>query len=369
MSPSLPVSGPSHLRWLIGLFNVGFLVLFFWFTGFVVNDIGEIPAPSYAELESELIDPNLLKSQLQFQQELELTRSELDAEQRRLQTLRSETDSSQKTMDQLLEFQRLRVEKSMAISVDEQTAMAVAQRQFFEKQDQYQQRAAAVTQLNEELLSLEQQQKKLLAQLDESRQPVHREYEQRMEQHNWKVALWKLGVLIPLLLAVCGLFWGMRKGTYAAMVLMAVLAVSARVISVMHDHFPSQYFKYIFLGVMLAVVGRTLAYLLRSRAHPCAEVLLKRYREAYEAFLCPVCDFPIRRGPWKFMAWTAKSVLKITPPVGNPNEVSDEPYTCPACSVSLYEKCVQCNSTRPSLLPTCPQCGFAAAVVPDSTRR
>lgn len=367
MSPSHRVSSPSHLRWLIGLFNVGFLVLFYWFTGFVVSDIGEIPPPSYSELESDLLDPNLRQNQARIQQELDLTRSELEAEQRRQQTLRSETDSSQKTMAQLLEFQRSRVEKSMSISTDEQTAMVEAQRQFLQIQGQYQQRAAAVTQLNEKLLSLEAEQKKLLVQLDEARQPVQREYDQRMERHNWKVALWKLAVLIPLLLAVCVLFWVTRKGTYASMALMAVIAVSVRVISVMHDHFPSRYFKYILLVAMLSVVGRTLVYLLRSRAHPRMDVLMNRYREAYEAFLCPVCDFPIRRGPWKFMAWTAKSVFRVTPPVGNPHDVSDDPYTCPACSTSLYEKCVQCNCTRPSLLPACPQCGFSTGNSPQTS--
>ena len=65
----------------------------------------------------------------------------------------------------------------------------------------------------------------------------------------------------------------------------------------MHEYFPSEYFRYILILSALAVIGWLLARLLSIVARPSRDTRLKQYRESYEAFLCPVCQYPIRRGP------------------------------------------------------------------------
>jgi predicted RNA-binding Zn-ribbon protein involved in translation (DUF1610 family) len=106
----------------------------------------------------------------------------------------------------------------------------------------------------------------------------------------------------------------------------------------------------------LAVVLRVLVYLLKMIAFPKRDWLLKQYREAYEAFLCPICDFPIRRGPLKYMFWSRRSIRKVRiPPL--PQAEAEEPYTCPMCGYALFEKCPTCQAIRHSLLPACEKCG------------
>ncbi len=84
----------------------------------------------------------------------------------------------------------------------------------------------------------------------------------------------------------------------------------------------------------------------------------KQYRQAYERFLCPVCEYPIRTGPRKYLYWTRRTVHK-TALTGTSSSAPDVDalYTCPACGTCLFEKCVSCESICHSLLPNCEHCG------------
>ena len=85
-------------------------------------------------------------------------------------------------------------------------------------------------------------------------------------------------------------------------------------------------------------------------AFPKRDWLQKQYREAYEAFLCPACDYPIRRGPLKYLFWTRRSIRKLTIPDAAASP-AEEPYTCPSCNTRLFEECTACHAIRHSLLP------------------
>jgi predicted RNA-binding Zn-ribbon protein involved in translation (DUF1610 family) len=131
-------------------------------------------------------------------------------------------------------------------------------------------------------------------------------------------------------------------------------ALLAKAFVVMHEYFPREYFKYVLIGSSLAVIGFLLARLLKMVAEPGKDARLKQSREAYESFHCPVCQFPIRRGPLKFMSWSPRSLRKTSLPIVN---APDEPYTCPSCATALYEKCANCGAIRHGLLPACEHCG------------
>jgi len=159
-----------------------------------------------------------------------------------------------------------------------------------------------------------------------------------------------------LLLVGVVLFQRYRSGPYAPLVYAFGGAVLVRVALVMHEYFPTRYFKYVLILAAIALVLQTLLYLIRMVAFPKQDWLLKQYREAYEAFLCPMCAFPIRRGPLKYMVWTRRTIGKIAPHAAGASSV-EEPYTCPTCSTRLYEECEKCRAIRPSLLPSCQNCG------------
>ena len=125
----------------------------------------------------------------------------------------------------------------------------------------------------------------------------------------------------------------------------------------MHEYFPSRYFKYIITIALIIVVVRLLVYVIRQILHPKRDALLKQYREAYERFLCPVCEYPIRTGPRKWLYWTRRTVHKVLlqPGAG----AAQDAYTCPSCGNSLFRPCAACGNIRHTMLPHCEHCGAA----------
>ena len=123
----------------------------------------------------------------------------------------------------------------------------------------------------------------------------------------------------------------------------------------MHQHFPSEFFKYVAIGAAIVIVLAFLVHLIRMLAAPKRDWLLKQYKEAYSHRRCPVCAYPIARGPHQSAVWKRRDSASI-------GEVADDatpesPYTCPACGSGLFAECAACNAIRYTLLPFCPHCG------------
>ena len=74
-------------------------------------------------------------------------------------------------------------------------------------------------------------------------------------------------------------------------------------------------------------------------------------------FLCPVCEYPIRTGPRRFLFWTRRTVNRSVSP--GAASAAEEPYTCPCCGSVLFERCPSCQGVRHALLPHCSHCGAA----------
>lgn len=206
--------------------------------------------------------------------------------------------------------------------------------------------------------------------MEEARKKVRAVYQTQWTQHNLKLAGLKLAILVPLVALAVWLTLKRRHTLYAPMIYAFGLATMAKVLMVMHEHFPSRFFKYILVGVSLLVVARLLVQLIRMVAFPKTDWLLKQYREAYEHHLCPVCSFPIRRGPLKYLAWTRRSIRKLAArlePAQGP--ILEEPYVCPLCGVPLFEECPTCQAVRHALLPACWKCGATKPVVPPEASR
>jgi hypothetical protein len=365
-SPEVVRKGPWLHRLLVYVFTVLFGILAYWLLGFVIDDIGSWPGPSYEEVETRLLDPDLRSRALDLRQEFDDTQRSIVDQQARQQILRDSTANSQTTMNQLLEFQRLSLEKDVTPTPEEQQALADSQQRFLANQTEYQRLNEAIAQLNEQLRDLERQQRALDAELAVARVPVNREFERLQRRHDLTVAAVKLSVLVPMLIVAVVLFLRKRESIYVPLVYALGIAVAVKVMVVMHEYFPARYFKYILIVTFLAIVTRALVALVRMVAHPNRRWLLKHYREAYESFLCPVCTYPIRRGPLKYLFWTRRSIKKLAPAIPAASQ-PEEPYACPACSTRLYEECETCHGIRPALLPTCEHCGATRAVEPAAS--
>lgn len=355
MEATLKSKGPWTHRAAIWLFAAALSLLVYWLLGFVVNDIGHVQGTPYEEVESRLLDPGLLAEQKTLTEQVDETKRQIKNQEDRQRLLRDSTENSKQTMNQLLEFHRLSLEKNVEPTDSEQTALADAEQLFLANQKQYQELNTQLVQLNERLRDFNEQERQLNLKLTAAREPIYREFERLESWHQMTLAAIKLAVLLPLLLVAVGLFVKKRQGTYGPLIYAFGIAVAAKVTMVMHEHFPARYFKYILIVAALALVARILVYLLRAMAFPKRGWLLKQYREAYERFFCPVCDFPIRRGPLKYVFWSRRSIKKLSFP--RTDAQPDEPYACPLCSTQLFEKCDACGAIRHSLLPSCAHCG------------
>lgn len=357
MNETRKTKGPWIHRFAIGLCSVVLAILVYWLLGFILSDIGTLPGPSYREIEKQFLDQELVSQRKNTDEQIAELRRQIQNERERQGILSDSTESSQRTMNQLLEFQRLSLEKGVKPSAKEQQALAESQRIFLSNQKRYQELNEDIAALSERLQSLENRKREIETTLEEQRVPAREEFNKQMRAHNIKMALLKLAVLISLLLIALFLCLKKRGSIYAPIIYASGLAVVCRVFLVMHEYFPARYFKYILILAALAVVVRILVFLLRMIASPKKDWLLKQYREAYERFCCPVCSYPIRRGPLKYAFWTRRTVKKLAIPESPPGAEADEVYTCPACGSKLYEECESCHSIRHSLLEFCEKCG------------
>ncbi len=349
--------GPWFHRAAVWLFSVVFATLVFWLLGYVVRDIGSWQGPQSGDFEAARLDSTLLDTEAALAEQIADTQrviSDLKSDQA---NLRDSMSNSRETMNEMRATYRLALAQDVRPTQAQQDALAASERLFLENQQRYQRKVEQIVESSNRLRDLEAQQRANAEALAEARGPIREAFETVYERHRLKVAAVKLAVLIPLLAVAVFLFVKYRTWLYGPMVYAFGIAVSLQVGFVMHDYFPEMYFRYILIAVAVIIVARVLVHLLRTMAFPKRDWLVKQYREAYEAFLCPLCSYPIRRGPLKYGSWTRRSIRK-QPVTAGAGEEADEPYTCPVCSTKLYEKCEHCGATRHSLLPACDRCGM-----------
>jgi len=355
-APGTPRQGTWFQQWMLWTFTLLFGLLAYWLIGFVINDVGNLEGPQYPKIETALIPEALRDRETRLKERQSDLQRQVRVLQSRQSILGTSTAGTEKTMNQLLQFQKMNLEKDIRPTPAEQQALADSQRLFLSNQEQYQQLTSELSGLQEQLNTVELDSLAVEKELEAARIPVHEEFNRQWFRHQMTIAGIKLSVLIPLLVISALLLNRLRKSIYFPLILAFSIAVGVKVLIVMHEYFPARAFKYILIITFLLGVTRVLLNVIRSIAVPGLEILLKQYREAYEVFLCPICSFPIRRGPLKYLYWTRRSIKKLKGVPALPPE-PEGAYCCPACSTRLYEECEACHQTRHSLLPTCEHCG------------
>lgn len=347
--------GTWGIRVLVRLLTVVLAILFFWLLGFVVEDIETIKGPDFVEIERRHVDQSLVAEKERLERQIgDLERAiENTREEQRL--VGDSSQNLQRTINQLLDLQRLSIQKSVALSSSEKDNLATSLKQFLDSQKNYQELNRKIAEQTAKRLDLRAEGERLDRRLAKQREPAEREYEAKTESHRLRLAFYQLAVLVPLLLAAAYLLARKRGSIYYPLFLAVGGATLLKVALVVHEYFPSRYFKYILIAALLVVVARFLVYLIRTIAYPKVEWLRKQYREAYERFLCPVCEYPIRTGPRRFLYWTRRTVHRVLPRTDRSE--AEEPYSCPCCGTRLFEECDSCHKVRHSLLAHCEHCG------------
>jgi len=352
--------GPWIHRALILCFAGVLTVLLVWLLGFVLSDVGKFPGPDYAQFEAKYVAADT-KDRLDALHKERTSLEKQINDQREIQAiLRTSTQSSQETMNQLVSLHKLNLEKGVKPTDVEQQALAESEAQFLENQKRFQVANEAIARLSEEQRETERQIATLEETLEEKRKPAREEYNKAREVHSLKVAAVKLAIVVPLLFVAAWLLLAKRSSAYAPLVYAAFGAAFWTTGRVLYENFPREYFKYIAIGAAIVIVLAVLVHLIRMLTAPKRDWLLKQYKEAYNKRLCPVCAFPIQRGPWKGLTWTRRGPRGILPvPQANGDE-DEKPYTCPSCGEGLYASCASCGKSRHALLPYCQHCGAEA---------
>lgn len=360
MSTSPRPKGPWFNRVVIRAFTVVLGILIFWLLGFFVDDIASLEGPNYEPIETKHLDKGLVEKKTAQEARLEELNRQIDNQKESQRLLGTSSQNLQQTLGQLLDLQKQGLEKNGVVSGEEQANVTSSLKLFLENQQKYQDLNQSISGLAQQKQTLEDEKQKLDTLLENERKPARQEFEKLSENHRWKVALLQLAVLIPLLGIGAVLAVKKRGSIYYPLYLTFGGAVLVKVGLVIHEYFPSRYFHYILIGALIFAVARLLIHFIRATAFPKVQSLLKQYREAYECFLCPVCEYPIRTGPRRFLFWTRRTVNKLVVP--NPVKEAEETYVCPACGTSIFEECPECHQIRHTLLPHCGHCGGEKSV-------
>jgi len=353
MAQTTGFRGSLGQRMVIGLLSLVFAVLFYWLLNFITRDIGRRPGPDYGKVQNKYVDPALLGQQRQIVETIETLKKKLATQARQRDLLRDSTQSLQTTINQLLSIQEQSIKSGTALTEETRKHIDSSLPQFLENQTRYQGYNQEIADLTTQSNDLDKQLGDLNRKIDEQRQKGQGEYNDLYKQHRLRTAAYQLLVVIPIFLIASWLFISYRTGFYGPLVWAAFWAVFVKLVLIVHAYFPSEYFKYIALAVILVMVVRLLVYLLKGLAKPRVAALLRQRRQSYGRCECPVCGTHLLSAEARRTeSLTGRGVV-----AGGQDVPSEAAYYCPDCGTALYGSCGPCGRIRHLLLPFCRHCG------------
>lgn len=343
-------------RFAIRLFTLVLAVLIYWVLGFFVNDIRTIRGPDYDTIEKKHLDTNLVAKCASLTTQIADFNQQIENQKEKQRVVGDSSRNLQQTINQLIELQKISMENNIVFSKTEQANFTSSLNLFLDNQKKYQELSQTVSDMLERKQELVRDKEQAEQEIEKQRQPAQEDFKRLNQRHRIKLALLQLAILLPILLVAAIVVIQQRSSIYFPLFLAFGGATLLKVALVVHEYFPSKYFKYILIGGLLIAVARLLIYFIRTIAFPKTQWLVKQYREAYERFLCPICEYPIRTGPRRFLFWTRRTVNKVVLPQGDA-DTQEEAYICPTCGHTLFEECPACHNIRHAMLPNCSHCG------------
>lgn len=355
MKAEMKSKGTWIHRFAIRLFTLVLAVLIYWVLGFFVDDIRSILGPDYDKIEKTHLDKDLVARRDSLENQIAESTRQIANQSEKQRVVGDSSRNLQQTIGQLIELQKLGIQKNVSFAGAEQANFTSSLKLFLENQTKYQHLSQTVSEMLEKKQDLVRELELADQALEKQRQPAREEFNRLSQKHRLKLAFLQLAILLPILAVAVLLIIKKRPSIYFPLILAFGGSTLVKVALVVHEYFPSKYFKYILIGGLLIVVARLLVHFIRAIAFPKMQSLVKQYREAYERFLCPVCEYPIRIGPRRFLFWTRRTVNKLVVPTNGAEQ--EETYTCPSCGSGLFEECHSCHKIRHAMLPHCSHCG------------
>src|SRR5688572_28339043 len=120
MKPEVKSKGPWLHRFAIHLFTMVLALLVFWVLGFLVEDIQTLPGPDYDVIEKKHLDSILVANRDSLYRNItDLTR-QIENQTEKQRVVGNSSRNLQQTIDQLIELQKLGLEKNITASEAEQ---------------------------------------------------------------------------------------------------------------------------------------------------------------------------------------------------------------------------------------------------------
>ncbi|MHC4960905.1 MAG: hypothetical protein ACYTGA_02110 [Planctomycetota bacterium] len=358
METKRKAKGSWGVRFFIVVMGIILGFLWFWLLSFIEQDIGTVKRPDRETIRREFVSESMDNDREQLQKEVSRLNRRIDTLREQQRMLANSTNSLQKTMNQLLSIQEQYIEKGQEFPAESVKTLQESQAAFLDNQNKDQQFTRDISALvqkrqqKEDELSAFTKKIKLLE--DDAREKEN----DLWDKYRTRVAVLKLAFLVPVFLVVSFLFMKYRTSSYWPLVWVAFVATFIKIAAVAHEYFPTNYFKYIALLVILGIVLRILIYLIKMIIAPKKDLLIKQYQQFYDKHLCPVCTKPIKAGPLRYAGWKKKATVLV--PQGT--EINKQQvYNCPSCGTNLYDKCGSCGNIRHTLLPYCEHCGIEKA--------
>lgn len=353
-TPSRP-KGPWLNRMVIWVLTLALGILTYLLEGFFIRDIESIKGPDWQSIETNRVDVALRDRSKELNVEIGNLGRRITRLQEEQRILSDGSRNLQDTIVQLVELQKLSLQKELPLSENDQQNLANTLNQFLETQTSFQTFNQNLHDQAEQKRLAEDEKQALDAQINELLIPAREEYSELVRKHRMWLATLELCLLVPLLVLAGFLVIRRNQSVYFPVFLAFGVATLIKAFWVVNKYFPAQYVKYILILTLLAGVGKVLVHAIGIVAFPGKNWLQKQYREAYERFLCPICEYPIRTGPRRFLYWTRRTVHKTIPHSGDSE--AEQTYSCPSCGTRLFEECSSCHHVRHSLLTHCSSCG------------
>lgn len=301
-------------------------ILFYWVLGFMLDDMTQWPG-----LKAETYLAPIKHSQLQLSQnklgkQIEQLQKQVSDTKSQQDILKENMKNTQSILNQIMDMQKLQAGKKQANAATLVDTFKKNTDVFLSQQNQLQQYNQSLAQLNSQLLPLQNAR-------ENNSKKLYKIYDKAQEKYAFKIGLIQIGILLVLLL-ITSFIVRKRAGSPYRLIWWAInISVVVKIFFVIHDYFPSRYFKYILIAALIVAVWFALVKLIKHQLSPGK----KQFRAGYAKFLCGVCQFPIRRK-------------------------DNETYRCPDCGTQLFEKCQNCQGIKHSLLPYCEHCGVSSNI-------
>ena len=335
--------------------------LWIWLIGFLLDDVGRMRPVNYSEYYEAGVPTELVEQLEEVDREVQALERKIGRQGQIQRDLQRDMETSGEVMRQMMDLQRLALEKGNAPSEGEREALGTAQETFLTSQVQYRAANQEIQSANATLFGLQDRRAGLQSRLAAAEAPIRKAYEAKVRTRLLVEACVRLGILIPLFLAAAAIVRKRWRHPWRPIYISFLVATFWTLGYEMFEQFPAEYFKYIAIVTAIAITLAFLAWIIRKATSPSPSLVLARNRAAYMEGVCPVCAFklsrtPIQAGePSKGRGRAPRQPAGPLPPEGR----SD--FSCPSCGTGLFEACGECTGPRHSLLPYCEGCGAESA--------